>query len=336
MEKNRAYNILKRLTDRTVPSEYRSIIRGWLTDATDPAEKEIAMRRIWLETRANADDTTRQSLQQTLQKIQQTDPRPVRISLQCRLLRYAAVLILPLLVGAGSWWLTKNQYAEPEMIECYVPNGQQQTVQLPDGSTIQLNSGSLLVYPSKFSDRKRSVYLSGEANFSVAKDAGKPFIVSAGPLKVEVLGTKFNIESYPENERIITTLENGSVKIYKSDTPEKAIVMQPDEQVVYNGADQSFSINWVKASDCSAWTQGELRFINQPLTEILTAMERRYNVQIKLSPEINSSDLFTMKFKQHETVEDAMKIFTRLAGNIDYKIEGKELLLFKERKEVKR
>lgn len=76
MEKNRAYNILKRLTDRTVPSEYRSVIRGWLTDATDPAEKEIAMRRIWLETRANADDTTRQSLQQTLQKYSRQIPAP--------------------------------------------------------------------------------------------------------------------------------------------------------------------------------------------------------------------------------------------------------------------
>lgn len=336
MEKNRAYHILKRLTDHAVPSKYRSVIRDWLTAGTESAEKEAAMRQIWLETQASVDGTTRQSFQQTLKKIQHIEPKSVRISLQRRLLRYAAILILPLLVGTGTWWLAKKQYVEPELIECYVPNGQQQTIQLSDGSNIQVNSGSLLVYPDKFSDTKRTVYLSGEANFSVAKDTGKPFIVSAGPLKVEVLGTKFNIESYPENQRIITTLENGSVKIYKSDTPEKAIAMQPDEQVVYNGIDQSFSINWVKASDCSAWTKGELRFVNQPLTEILTVMERRYDVQIKLSPEISSTDLFTMKFKQHETVEDAMKIFTRLAGNINYKIEGKEVLLFKERKEVKR
>ena len=336
MENNRVYNILKRLTDHTVPSGYRSIIKRWLTSTNDSVEKETAMNRIWLETQAIADGTTRQSLQRTLQKIQQVDPYSVQIPLQYRLLRYAAVLFLPLLLGVGSWWLTQKQYAEPEMIECYVPNGQQQTVQLPDGSTIQINSGSLLVYPSKFSDKRRSVFLSGEANFSVVRDPGKPFIVSTGPLKVEVLGTKFNIESYPENERIVTTLESGSVKIYKNDAPEKAIVMQPDEQVVYNEADRSFMINWGKADDCSAWTQGELRFINQPLTEIITVMERRYNVRIKLSPEINSSDLYTMKFKRHETVDDAMEIFTRLAGNIDYQIEGKEIFLFKERKEVKR
>lgn len=334
MEKNRVYNILRRLTDHTVPLEHRNIIRNWLTNSSNIPEKDAAMQEIWLETKAEADDSTRQSLQKTIRKIQHTDHLMIKISLRSRLLRYAAILILPLITGMAAWWLTKNEYAEPEMIECYVPNGKQETIELPDGSFIQINSGSLLIYPRKFSEKKRAVYLSGEANFKVAKNPHKPFIVSTGPLKVEVLGTKFNIEAYPDNERITTTLENGSVKIYKNDEPKKAITMKPDEQVVYNGQNQTFSINWVEASDCSAWTQGELRFANQPLHEILTTMERKYNVHIKLSPEISTSDLYTMKFKQHETIEDAMYIFAQLAGNINYKIEGKEILLFKAGKGV--
>ncbi len=87
--------------------------------------------------------------------------------------------------------------------------------------------------------KKRSVYLSGEANFTVAQNPDKPFIVSTGPLKVEVLGTKFNIESYPDNDRITTTLEHGSVKIYKNEAPEKSIIMKPDEQVIYNSQDRN-------------------------------------------------------------------------------------------------
>ncbi len=336
MEKSNVYSILKRFTEHTVPSKYRSIIRNWLTAGNDFAEKEAAMHRIWMETQADADITTRRSLRQTMQKIQRAESRPVSISLPYRLLRYAAILILPLIVGIGVGRLTKHRYAEPEMIECYVPHGQQKTVRLPDGSVIQVNSGSLLVYPGRFPDKKRSVYLSGEANFCVAKNTRKPFVVSAGPVKVEVLGTKFNIESYPETERVITTLENGSVKVYTSDAPEKALLMRPDEQVVYNRTDRSFSINRVKAGDFSVWTQGELRFVNQPLPEIIAVMERKYNVRIKLSPEISSSDLFTMKFKRHETIEDAMQVFIRLAGNIDYRREGKEILLFKKGKEVKR
>ncbi len=294
------------------------------------------MREIWLETEAKPDKDIHQSLQKTIQKIYHAEDRTPKVPLKTRLIRYAAILILPLVTGMAAWWLTKSEYAEPEMIECYVPNGKQETIELPDGSFIQVNSGSLLIYPRKFSEKKRTVYLSGEANFKVAQNPHKPFIVSTGPLKVEVLGTKFNIESYPDKERITTTLENGSVKIYKNDEPEKAIIMKPDEQVVYNEQNQTFSINWVEASDCSAWTQGELRFANQPLHEILTTMERKYNVQIKLSPEIDTSDLFTMKFKQHETVEDAMFIFAQLAGNINYKIEGKQILLFKAGKGVVR
>ena len=336
MEKNKVYNILRRLAEHTVPSKYRPIIRNWIISSKDIPEKETAMRQIWLETKAEADENTRQSFHATLQKIHHTDHPAVRISLRTRLLRYAAILIIPIITGTAAWWLTKNEYAEPEMIECYVPNGKQESIQLPDGSVIQVNSGSLLIYPREFSKKKRSVYLSGEANFTVAKNPDKPFIVSTGPLKVEVLGTKFNIESYPDNDRITTTLEHGSVKIYKNEAPEKSIIMKPDEQVIYNSQDETFSIDWVEASDCSAWTQGELKFTNQPLHEILTTMERKYNVQIKLSPEISTSDLFTMKFKQHETIEDAMYIFAQLAGNINYKIEGKEILLFKAGKEVAR
>lgn len=334
MEKNRVYNILRRLTDHTIPLEHRHIIRSWLTSSNDVLEKETAMRQIWLETKAEADYSTRQSLHKTMQKIRHADPQPIRVSLQNRLLRYAAILLLPLITGMATWWLAKSEYTEPEMIECYVPNGKQETIQLPDGSLIQVNSGSLLIYPREFSEKRRSVFLSGEANFTVAKNPDKPFIVSAGPLKVEVLGTKFNIDSYPDNDCITTTLENGSVKIYKSDEPERAIIMQPDEQVVYDGQKQAFSMGRVKSNDYTAWTEGELRFVNQPLTQILTVMERKYNVHIKLSPDIKSSDLFTMKFKQHESVEDAMRIFTQLAGNINYKIEGKEVLLFKNRKEA--
>lgn len=105
--------------------------------------------------------------------------------------------------------------------------------------------------------------------------------------------------------------------------------MHPDEQVIYDEQSQVFSTSYVEASDYAVWTQGELRFVNQPLMQILTVMERKYNVHIKISPDIKSSDLFTMKFKQHETVEDAIHIFTQLAGNINYKIEGKDILLFK-------
>lgn len=336
MEKNRVYNILRRLVDHTVPSEHRPVIKNWLASSIDTPEKETAMRQIWQETVAEADDNTSRSLQKTLQKIHHADHRSIKVSLQSRLLRYAAILILPLITGIAAWWLTKNEYAEPEMIECYVPNGKQETIQLPDGSVIQVNSGSLLVYPREFSNKKRSVFLSGEANFTVTPNPHKPFIVSTGPLKVEVLGTKFNIESYPDNERIITTLENGSVKIYKNDEPEKTIIMHPDEQVIYDGQRQVFSSSYVEASDYALWTQGELRFVNQPLMQILTVMERKYNVHIKISPDIKSSDLFTMKFKQHETVEDAIHIFTQLAGNINYKIEGKDILLFKNRKEATR
>ena len=178
MRENRVYNILRRLTDHTVPSAHRHLIRNWLISSDSIPEKESAMREIWLETEAKPDKDIHQSLQKTIQKIYHAEDRTPKVPLKTRLIRYAAILILPLVTGMAAWWLTKSEYAEPEMIECYVPNGKQETIELPDGSFIQVNSGSLLIYPRKFSEKKRTVYLSGEANFKVAQNPHKPFIVS--------------------------------------------------------------------------------------------------------------------------------------------------------------
>ena len=92
MEKNKVYNILRRLADHTVPSKYRPIIRNWIISSKDIPEKETAMRQIWLETKAEADENTRQSFHATLQKIHHTDHPAVRISL--RTTYYVTLLFL--------------------------------------------------------------------------------------------------------------------------------------------------------------------------------------------------------------------------------------------------
>ncbi|MEG2067735.1 MAG: FecR domain-containing protein [Tannerellaceae bacterium] len=336
MEKNRAYRILQRLTDRTLPAKHRGTVLHWLAGESDLPEKEEALRQLWKEMDAEADQSTHLSLLDVHRKIGAKESVAHNLTLRNRLMRYAAILLLPLIVGIAVWKVAERQQTVQEMVECYVPNGKLETVLLPDGTRIQINSGSLLIYPREFRGKNRTVYLTGEANFSVSKNKNRPFIVRTGPLKVQVLGTQFNIESYPGNGRIVTTLEEGAVKVYKNDMPEKAIEMKPDEQLTYNEKDDTFTSSRVEAHSVSVWTRGELRFVDKSLTEILTAMERRYNVHFRVSPDVHSSDMFTMKFKQHETIEDVMNIFAQLVGNLSYRIEGKDILLFKEGKEALR
>lgn len=335
MKQNIANRILRKFREGTLSSRHRTDVKRWYVSEQDAADKEIAMRDIWNEMSDEADESTRRSLSSVHRKIKEGDKNlSPRVNLT-RWLRYAAIFVLPFITGALGFWFSGNYYRGMEMSECYVPNGKLDTVTLSDGTEVQINSGTVLIYPQKFRGSKRTVYLSGEARFSVVKNAKKPFIVRTGPLNVEVLGTKFDIESYPGNDYIATTLEEGSVKVYREDMPEKSILLKPDEQVVYYAGIDSFATRYVEASDFSAWTQGELRFRNKPLNEILATIERRYNVRFQVDEGIVCSDLYTMKFKSHETIEDALNVFSLILENVSYRKEGQTIRLFPKRKEVK-
>lgn len=336
MKENRAYNILQRLWDNTLPAEQRRAVKRWLVSDNDPEEKETALSRIWQETSAEADHGLDESLLLTWQKIQHSEKKTRQRGLVYHLLRYAAIVLLVVATGITTWKMAERQYEETEMIECFVPNGEQQSVTLPDGSHIQLNAGTVFIYPSSFTGGKRTVYLSGEARFSIEKDENNPFIVNTGNLKVEVLGTTFNVEAYPGSGSITTTLEEGAVKVYKELSPQEAIYMKPNEQLTYISHDDRFQTALVDASDYAAWTTGELRFINRSLDEILFSLERKYDVRFLVDPEIQSVDLYTVKYKSHETIEDAIYVLSEIIGDIDYRQEGQTIRLFLKRKGVRR
>ena len=335
MKQNIAYRILRKFRDGTLSSRHRTDVKRWFVSDHEDTDKEAAMCDIWNETSGEVDETTLRSLASVHQKIERGNNSLFQRFRMNRLLRYAAILMVPLITGVLTFWLSGNYYLNMEMTECYVPNGELRTVVLSDGSRVQINSGTVLIYPEKFRGSKRTVYLSGEARFSVAKNAKKPFIVRTGPLNVEVLGTRFDIEAYPGSDYITTTLEEGSVKVYREDTPDKSILMKPDEQLVFYAGVDSFATSRVEALDFSAWTQGELRFRNKTLNEILATIERRYNVRFQVDEGIACTDLYTMKFKSHETIEDALHVFTLILENVSYKKEGQTIRLYPKRKEVK-
>lgn len=328
MKKNRVYNLLRRFTDKTVPTASRWMMQRWLISNQEVTEKEETLCRLWEETNVDAGEGTRRSLLVTKRRIGQMEQRKPHPKLLVRMWRYAAILLLPLATGVTVYLATSRQEVEPDMVECYVPNGEQRTLELSDGSKIQVNSGTLFIYPRTFQGKNRLVYLSGEANFEVVKNQHSPFIVRTGPLKVQVLGTKFNVASYPGEGRIVTTLERGVVKVYKNESPDKAVILKPNEQLTYNGSDGNFHLSRTDAKVSAAWTKGEVRFTNQPLSEILKTLERRYDVSFRYDTGLQLSELYTMKFKQYETIEDVIRVFTQLAGNIGYRLEGKVILLY--------
>ena len=112
-----------------------------------------------------------------------------------------------------------------------VPFGKRFELSLSDGTKAYLNAGSSLKYPVKFlRDRDRNVYITGEAFLEVAKDSLRPFIVNTEKMNVRVLGTKFNVSSYPEDDNSEVVLVEGAVSLYKANVnydPREEVLLRP-------------------------------------------------------------------------------------------------------------
>lgn len=167
-----------------------------------------------------------------------------------------------------------------------VPFGRRSQLQLADGTTIWLNAGSKLVYPSQFTEGQRKVYLEGEAVFDVAHDEKHPFIVITKEQEIEVLGTEFNVSSYADENTVQTALRRGKINIhYKSGgfiNRKKSEVILPGTVATYNKATRSLSSKAAHIDDYFLWTKGLMLIKNDHLDHILQLLSRHYNVTITL------------------------------------------------------
>src|SRR5690554_49281 len=128
--------------------------------------------------------------------------------------KYAAAVIIALLLGAATYLYVTYSAGNPKYTE--IVTGNNQVIEeyiLPDGSFVTLNSNSTLHFPEKFEGNIREVFITGEAFFDVTPDAAKPFIIHAGNAQVKVLGTSFNVHAYPDAETVEVTVESGTVQL---------------------------------------------------------------------------------------------------------------------------
>jgi len=156
--------------------------------------------------------------------------------------------------------------------------GGEYKVTLPDGTKVWLNSVSSIKFPTAFPGKERIIEISGEAYLEVSKDAKKPFIIKVnGTTEIKVLGTHLNINAYPEDGVIKTTLLEGSVQvIHPSNDP---ITLSPGQQSVTDSQGE-ISVNNVDVYAVIAWQKGILQFNSLGIDEIMRQISRWYNVDV--------------------------------------------------------
>lgn len=161
-----------------------------------------------------------------------------------------------------------------------VPKAATYQLTLVDGTRVTLNSDSKLTYPSSFGTGDRVVQLEGEGYFEVTKTTNKSrFIVEARGQKIQVLGTKFNIKSYPQENMEQTTLEEGSVQVTLASN---TTILKPNQQASSKG--NNLETKTVNIDDVLSWTRGQFSFDGTNTTEVLQEIARWYDINIEYEP----------------------------------------------------
>ncbi|MES2063713.1 MAG: FecR domain-containing protein [Bacteroidota bacterium] len=200
------------------------------------------------------------------------------------------------------------------------PRGGQYMVILADGTKVWLNSVSSLRYPVAFNGNTRSVELTGEGYFEVAKNKQKPFIVKANGNNVEVLGTHFDISAYSDDKAVTTTLLEGSVRLTKGTV---TTMLSPGQKGVSVNGRADINVQDADTEQAIAWKNGLFLFKNTDIRTIMKQASRWYDVDVDFLDNLKDKE-FGGKLSKYKDISELMHNL-ELTGTIHFKVEGRRI-----------
>lgn len=207
--------------------------------------------------------------------------------------RIAAVIVLPLFITIG-YLIFEQSNEAPLMQEAQAPFGSQVKLFLSDHSEVWLNSGSKLIYPSRFLSDDREVFLDGEGYFKVKSDKKHPFVVKTRKLNVEAVGTEFNVEAFEADSITSISMMEGLVDVKVGD---QSINIRKGERLEVNNLTEETKFVQADTYKWCAWKDGMLLFRDDRLDYILKRISQIYNVDIELCDSTLASHLYRATFK---------------------------------------
>lgn len=226
--------------------------------------------------------------------------------------------------GAASGSENEVSNGQPKYNTIATPRGGQYQVNLPDGTKVWLNAASALTFPQSFRKLKeRHVVLNGEAYFEVAKNKHQPFKVmttvrpdqEGREQVIEVLGTHFNVNAYQDEESIVTTLLEGSIRLNNK------LTLKPNQQSIF--AYDHFHVIPADTEEAVAWKNGYFMFANEDLRSIMRKISRWYNVEIVYQGK-TTDNTFIGTVSRFKEVSEVLNIL-ELTKTVHFKIEGRKI-----------
>lgn len=219
-----------------------------------------------------------------------------------------------------------NERAD-EILNIKTPRGGKYEVQLPDGSRVWLNAATSLKFPAAFTDAERSVELDGEAYFeikSVESSTGRrlPFVVKTKGQSVEVLGTHFNINAYPDENSVKTTLLEGSVRVVRASTGE-SVLIKPGRQAILT--EKSLSVRSTDVENVVSWKDNLFRFKDADIKSIMRQIARWYDVDIDYG-NITPTERLTGYISRDVPLSKVLKMLEE-TGDMRFQIDARKVIV---------
>ena len=319
------------LEEKTTTHQEKMLFDYLKNNQEDNEDLTAILQAVWKkeETERREDYHTSNSLNKVWERINESSPQKVY---HLSFLKYAAAVVVLFTAGL-SWYLLQwsKQVNEPvTLISKTTARGEKVKLVLPDSSVVYLGSNSKITWSSRFvKGQQRKIELQGEAFFEVKHDVSSPFIVQTANLKTQVLGTSFDIAAYPEDKAYSISVRTGKVGVMEqvNGKTNTLSLLTPGMKLVYQTENRKFTLDKILPDEASSWVNNTFVFRDETLAQILTRLERYYNIKLSLKANKLAGCRFNATFKGKSIIHvmDQLKIMT--SGRISYKQVSNQLIV---------
>ena len=305
------------------PDDVSEEFVSWFDSPVDQEIKQEELLASWDALEASADpQDIRDAFESVKRDLNMMTQGGYRFRKRGRVIwRHVAAAIVIAALTAGMTLFLDNLFRPSEQpvewLDTYCPYGQTLSVALPDGSSIKLNAGSRLMYPTAFSGSTRKIFLSGEALADIVKDSEKIFVISTNDLNITVHGTLFNVRSYPEDSESEVILFSGSIDLNtKHQDHNRKISLTPGDMVRIDRSNGSVAIEDVPTESFS--DDASLVFVNTRLIDITAQLERVFDVNFVIGNPDIAQQRYLASFINGESLDEILAVLAK-TGKIKYR-----------------
>lgn len=329
-------NLILSFLNRTITPADLKTLKNWIDESEENKAYFSEIQKVWLisslREKKNFDQVKERAFIRFQQRIAQAGPRKEQTRIRPlwhRVVYIAACLAIAFVAGMSTIYFSDHHQLaqQPLAYSLESPRGSKLKLTLPDGTCVWLNADSKLSYDNKFGVDNRDIKLEGEGYFEVSKNKELPFLVTSDDIKVEVLGTKFNVRNYPEDTLIKVALMEGSVALLN---PQGKTTLKPGQIAHYDKKNKTTRVKTDGVKNANAWINGHLYFDEENMETIARALERAFDVDITINGDTLKKMIFYGDFViESNNINEIMNIMAATNKfNYHYKISRNEIEIF--------